>query len=43
MDKERATQQLALQGGMKAVTAIEGKGEPKIGVEESVALRNSGA
>ncbi len=34
-------QKLALQGGLKAVTRIEGKGEPKIGVEEfmSVAQR----
>ena len=38
MDKERATQQLALQGGLKAVSAIEGKGEPKIGVEEFMAV-----
>lgn len=38
MKSERLTQQLALQGGMKAVSAIEGKGQPKIGPEEFMAL-----
>ncbi|MCK5805008.1 MAG: DegT/DnrJ/EryC1/StrS family aminotransferase [Lentisphaeria bacterium] len=38
MNKERTTQQLALQGGMKAVSAIEGKGKPKIGADEFMAL-----
>jgi 8-amino-3,8-dideoxy-alpha-D-manno-octulosonate transaminase len=31
-------EQLALQGGMKAVSTIEGKGEPKIGVEEFMSV-----
>ena len=31
-------QTLALQGGMKAVSRIEGKGEPKIGVEEFMSI-----
>ncbi len=31
-------QVLALQGGMRAVGAIEGRGEPKIGVEEFMAV-----
>ena len=41
MSKNRATQGRALQGSMKAVTAIERKGNPKIGIEEfmSVAQR----
>lgn len=38
MSKERLQQQLALQGGMKAVTKIEGKGQPKIGREEFLAV-----
>jgi 8-amino-3,8-dideoxy-alpha-D-manno-octulosonate transaminase len=36
--KEKDVQRLALQGGMRAVGAIEGKGEPKIGVEEFMAV-----
>ena len=31
-------QKLALQGGMKAVSTIEGKGKPKIGVEEFMSV-----
>lgn len=31
-------QRLALQGGLKAVSAIEGKGQPKIGPDEFMAL-----
>ncbi|MFO7957014.1 MAG: DegT/DnrJ/EryC1/StrS family aminotransferase [Candidatus Brocadiia bacterium] len=38
MAKERDKQKLALQGGLKAVSSIEGKGEPKIGVEEFMAV-----
>ena len=34
----RKTQQLALQGGMKAVTQLEGIGEPKIGVKEFLSV-----
>ncbi len=34
----RKQQALALQGGMKAVSGIEGQGEPKIGVEEFMSL-----
>jgi len=36
--QERARQKLALQGGLKAVSSIEGKGRPKIGVEEFMAV-----
>ena len=36
--KQRMEQTLALQGGMKAVGRIEGKGKPKIGTEEFLAL-----
>jgi dTDP-4-amino-4,6-dideoxygalactose transaminase len=35
---EKEGQRLALQGGMRAVGAIEGRGEPKIGVEEFMAV-----
>jgi len=35
---KKIDQQLALQGGLKAVSAIEGKGEPKIGVEEFMSV-----
>ncbi len=35
---EKDGQTLALQGGMRAVGAIEGRGEPKIGVEEFMAV-----
>ncbi|UCC69686.1 MAG: aminotransferase class V-fold PLP-dependent enzyme [Armatimonadota bacterium] len=38
MAKHREEQKLALQGGMKAVAAIEGKGKPKIGAEEFMAV-----
>ena len=38
MSQERARQKLALQGGLKAVTQIEGKGEPKIGIEEFMSV-----
>jgi dTDP-4-amino-4,6-dideoxygalactose transaminase len=35
---EKDRQRLALQGGLKAVGRIEGRGEPKIGVEEFMAV-----
>jgi 8-amino-3,8-dideoxy-alpha-D-manno-octulosonate transaminase len=35
---EQKTEQLALQGGLKAVSTIEGKGQPKIGAEEFVSV-----
>jgi dTDP-4-amino-4,6-dideoxygalactose transaminase len=35
---EKEGQRLALQGGMRAVGAIEGRGRPKIGVEEFMAV-----
>ena len=38
MGTTRKQQQLALQGGMKAVTTIEGRGKPKIGVDEFMSL-----
>lgn len=38
MRVEHRTQQLALQGGMKAVSSIEGKGRPKIGVGEFMSV-----
>ncbi len=38
MPKSKREQQLALQGGMKAVTKIEGKGKPKIGVDEFMSV-----
>jgi len=38
MPKHREAQRLALQGGMKAVAAIEGKGQPKIGADEFMAV-----
>jgi 8-amino-3,8-dideoxy-alpha-D-manno-octulosonate transaminase len=38
MSKQRSAQEIALQGSMKAVTQIETKGEPKIGVEEFMSL-----
>lgn len=34
----KAAETLALQGGLKSVGAIEGKGEPKIGVEEFMSI-----
>ena len=41
MSRQKEKQKLALQGGLKAVTQIEGRGRPKIGAEEfmSVARR----
>lgn len=38
MSKSRTDQQIALQGSMRAVTQISAKGEPKIGVDEFMAL-----
>ncbi|MEN6404157.1 MAG: aminotransferase class V-fold PLP-dependent enzyme [Armatimonadia bacterium] len=38
MSNERLQQKLALEGGLKAVTTIEGKGKPKIGKEEFMAV-----
>jgi len=38
MSTEQQRQRLALQGGLRAVTRIEGKGKPKIGVEEFLAV-----
>ncbi|HUU59135.1 MAG TPA: DegT/DnrJ/EryC1/StrS family aminotransferase [Phycisphaerae bacterium] len=38
MRSNRKQQRLALQGGMKAVTAIEGRGKPKIGVAEFLSV-----
>ena len=38
MKPNRRKQQLALAGGLKAVTRIEGRGRPKIGVEEFLSL-----
>ena len=38
MSKHRLEQQLALNGGMKAVTRIAGKGQPKIGVDEFISV-----
>ena len=38
MSKQRLEQQLALNGGMKAVTRIAGKGQPKIGVDEFISV-----
>ena len=35
---ERESQRLALEGGMRAVAQIEGKGQPKIGVEEFMSV-----
>ena len=35
---EREMQRLALEGGMRAVTQIEGKGQPKIGIEEFMSV-----
>ena len=35
---DRKKQQLALQGGMKAVSTIEGIGKPKIGIEEFMSV-----
>ncbi len=38
MENSRAEQQLALHGSMKAVTRIEGKGKPKIGIDEFMSV-----
>jgi len=38
MSKDREQQRLALQGGMKAVTKIEGRGKPKVGVDEFLSV-----
>ena len=38
MAKHREEQKLALQGGMKAVATIEGKGRPKIDMDEFMAV-----
>ncbi|HUW34672.1 MAG TPA: DegT/DnrJ/EryC1/StrS family aminotransferase [Planctomycetota bacterium] len=38
MPDTRMQQKLALHGGLKAVSRIEGKGKPKIGVEEFMAV-----
>ncbi len=38
MAKQREEQKLALQGGLKAVGSIEGKGDPKIGAGEFMAV-----
>ncbi|MCC6698572.1 MAG: DegT/DnrJ/EryC1/StrS family aminotransferase [Candidatus Hydrogenedentes bacterium] len=38
MSKQRKDQEIALQGSMRAVTQISAKGEPKIGVDEFMAL-----
>lgn len=38
MANTRAEQKLALHGSLKAVTRIEGKGKPKIGVEEFMSV-----
>ncbi len=38
MARHREEQKLALQGGMKAVASIEGKGKPKIAAEEFMAV-----
>lgn len=37
-DKRKTLQKLALQGGMKAVSTKEGRGKPKIGVEEFMSV-----
>jgi dTDP-4-amino-4,6-dideoxygalactose transaminase len=38
MSDNKREQQLALQGGMKAISGIEGKGRPKIGMAEFMSL-----
>ena len=37
-DKHKVSERLALQGGMKAVSGIEGRGKPKIGTDELMAV-----
>lgn len=38
MSDQRTEQGLALQGGMKAVSGVEGQGKPKIGVDELMSV-----
>lgn len=38
MPDKRAAEQRALQGSLQAVTRIEGRGEPKIGIEEFMSI-----
>ena len=38
MNNNREKQQLALQGGMRAVSRIEGRGAPKIGIDEFMSV-----
>jgi 8-amino-3,8-dideoxy-alpha-D-manno-octulosonate transaminase len=38
MSEHRKREKLALEGGLKAVTSIEGKGQPKIGVDEFMSV-----
>ena len=38
MSDERAKEKLALEGGLKAVGSIQGKGKPKVGLEEFMAI-----
>ncbi|MBT3375928.1 MAG: aminotransferase class V-fold PLP-dependent enzyme [Lentisphaerae bacterium] len=38
MSEQRTEQRLALQGGLKAVSGVEGHGKPKIGVDELMAV-----
>jgi len=38
MSGARQREKLGLQGGMKAVSSIEGKGEPKIGIDELMSI-----
>ena len=38
MAEKKSVQQQNLQGGMKAVSQIQGKGEPKIGIEEFLSV-----
>ena len=38
MSNQEDKQKLALQGGLKAVTRVEGKGEPKIGIDEFMSV-----
>ncbi len=38
MSTERKTESLALKGGLKAVSTLEDRGEPKIGIEEFMSI-----
>ena len=38
MSRQTEKQKLALQGGMKSVSRMEGRGKPKIGVEEFMSI-----